>query len=273
VRFLTAPGQPRAELIQAMGRVLIELCERNGLSSIHVNFCRPDEVEALRPLGFLERMGMQYHWENQGFATFEDYLAAFRSKRRTQIRRERREMSDQGVSLRVLGGEAIDPAIGPTMYRLYKEHIDKLYWGRLYLTPAFYELIIRRFRRNLRFVVAEQEGEVIAGTFNVEKSGVFYGRYWGASREVRHLHFNVCYYAAVEHCIEAGLLRFEPGAGGDFKQVRGFDPRPTRSMHYFSHEGLRDAVARFLEHERARMGQIIDHLNEHSQLRHAGGKP
>jgi uncharacterized protein len=267
MRFLTAPGLPRAELLAALGEVLKQICEANQLSSIHVNFCRADEVEALRALGFLERVGLQYHWENHGYASFDDYLEAFRSKRRNKIRRERREMELQGVTIRALHGEAIPDALVPVLFRLYKEHIDKLYWGRLYLNPRFFELAAQRFRRNLCFVAAEREGQVIAGTFNVQKNGVFYGRYWGAFEEVPFLHFNVCYYSAIEHCIASGLRRMEPGAGGDFKQLRGFDPRPTRSMHYFAHPGLRDAVARALERERSRMGLIIEHLNEQSQLK------
>jgi uncharacterized protein len=267
VRFLTAPGQPRAELVRTLGEVLKHVAAENELSSVHVNFCLPDEVEALRPLGFLERVGMQYHWQNHGYASFEDYLAAFRSKRRTKIRHERKALAEQGVQVRALAGDAIPDALVPTLYRLYKEHIDKLYWGRLYLNPRFFELAAERLRRNLCFVAAERDGRVIAGTFNVQKNGVFYGRYWGAFEEVPFLHFNVCYYAAIEHCIGAGLQRMEPGAGGDFKQLRGFDPSPTRSMHFFTHPGLRDAVAKHLKRERERMGLIIEHLNEQSQLK------
>ncbi len=267
MRFLTAPDQPRAELVRLLGEVLKHVCEENKLSSVHVNFCRSDEVEALRELGYLERVGLQYHWENHGYASFEDYLAAFRSKRRTKIRHERNAVAEQGVTIRALHGDAIPDELVPTMYRLYKDHIDRLSWGRLYLNPEFFELAVRRFRRNLCFVVAEREGRVIAGTFNVQKRGVFYGRYWGAFEEVPFLHFNVCYYAAIEHCIAGGLQRMEPGAGGDFKQLRGFDPRPTRSMHYFSHPALRDAVARHLRRERERMGLVIEHLNEQSQLK------
>jgi predicted N-acyltransferase len=269
IRFLTVPGARRPELIRIMGEVLKHVCEQNGLSSIHVNFCRPDEVEALRALGFLERVGLQYHWENHGYASFEDYLGAFRSKRRTKIRHERKELAAQAVEVRALTGDEIPDALVPTMYRLYKEHIDKLYWGRLYLNPEFFALAARRFRRNLCFVVAERDGQVIAGTFNVQKAGVFYGRYWGAFEEVPFLHFNVCYYAAIEHCIVHGLRRMEPGAGGDFKRLRGFDPRPTHSMHFFAQSNLRDAVARHLAHERERMGLIIDHLNEQSELKAA----
>lgn len=267
IRFLTAPGEPREELIRIMGEVLKQICRENGLSSVHVNFCREDEVRALESLGFLERLGMQYHWENHGYGEFEDYLGAFRSKRRTKIRRERREMADQGIVIRVLSDGEIPDAMVPILYKLYQKHVDSRYWGRRYLNLRFFELLAERYRRNLCFVVAESQGEVIAGTFNVQKEGVFYGRYWGAFREVPFLHFNVCYYAAIEHCIDNGLARMEPGAGGDFKQLRGFDPRPTRSMHYFAHPGLRDAVAGHLDREREQMGLIIDHVNAQSQLK------
>ncbi len=176
-------------------------------------------------------------------------------------------MADQGVTIRALTGEAIDPELAPILYRLYQGHVDRLYWGRRYLNEAFFRRIAERFRHNLCFVVAELDGQVIAGTFNVQKDGVFYGRYWGAFEELPHLHFNVCYYAAIEHCIDAGLVRMEPGAGGDFKRVRGFDPRPTRSAHYLAHAGLRKAVEDYLGAERERMGWIIDHLKERSHLK------
>jgi predicted N-acyltransferase len=266
-RFLTAPGEDRPALVRLMGAALIQVCKDNGVSGVHVNFCQADEAAALAPLGFVERLGFQYQWENRGYGSFEDYLAAFRSKRRTKIRRERREMGDQGIVLRVLEGDGIPAALVPTMYQLYKGHVEKLYWGRLYLTPRFFDLAHERFRRNLCLVLAEQDGEVIAGTFNVRKNGVFYGRYWGAFRDVKHLHFNVCYYAAVEHCIANGIQRMEPGAGGDFKQLRGFDPRPTRSMHYLAHDGLREAVAKHLEGERAHVQAVIASLNDESQLK------
>ena len=266
-RFLTLAGEDRAVLVRLMGAALIQVCKDNGVSGVHVNFCQEDEAAALAPLGYVARIGFQYQWENRGYRDFEDYLAAFRSKRRTKIRRERREMSDQGIALRVLEGEAIPASLVPTMYRLYRGHVEKLYWGRLYLTERFFDLAHERFRRNLSLVLAEQGGEVIAGTFNVRKNGVYYGRYWGAFRDVKHLHFNVCYYAAVEHCIASGIQRMEPGAGGDFKQLRGFDPRPTRSMHYLAHDGLREAVARHLEGEREHVQAVIASLNDESQLK------
>lgn len=268
-RFLTRPGEDRPALIRALGAALIELGREHGLSSIHVNFCREEEREALAPLGFVERIGHQFHWENRGYRDFEDYLDAFRSKRRNQIRRERREMVDAGVSIRAVQGEEIAAELIPTAYRLYQGHVEKLYWGRRYLNERLFRLAHERFRRNLCLVLAEQHGAVIAGTFNAQKGGVFYGRYWGAFKELRHLHFNVCYYAAIEHCIRHGFTRMEPGAGGDFKQLRGFDPVPTRSVHYLFHEGLREAVARHLERERAQVLAAIARMRAESQLKGA----
>jgi predicted N-acyltransferase len=268
VRFLTRPGSDRPTLIRLLGQALQSVCEQNELSSVHVNFCLPDEAETLAEIGYLKRVGIQYQWLNHGYHTFDDYLAHFRTKRRNQIKREMREMNDQGVEIDVLSGEAIPTELFAHMFSLYKTHIDRLYWGRQYLQAKFFDLLGERFKRNLCFVVARHEGEVIAGTFNVQKNGVFYGRYWGAFRDVRHLHFNVCYYAAIHHCIQHQFVRFEPGAGGDFKRLRGFDPQPTISMHFLAEPRLATAVARFLDNERTQVRRTIDWLHEESELKH-----
>lgn len=267
VRLLTAPDSDRPTLIRLLGQTLQELCQQNDLSSVHVNFCLPDEMEVLEKIGYLKRVGLQYQWLNHGYQLFDDYLAHFRTKRRNQIKREMREMDDQGVQIDVLSGEEIPDALFPRMFALYKTQIDKLYWGRQYLEPRFFDLLARRFKRNLCFVVARYQCEIIAGTFNVQKSGVFYGRYWGAFRDLRHLHFNVCYYAAIDHCIKHGLVRFEPGAGGDFKRLRGFDPQPTVSMHFFADPRLAAAVGRFLDSEREQVHRTIDWLQQESELK------
>lgn len=267
VRLLTAPDSDRPTLIRLLGQTLQELCQQNDLSSVHVNFCLPDEMEVLEKIGYLKRVGLQYQWLNHGYQLFDDYLAHFRTKRRNQIKREMREMDDQGVQIDVLSGEEIPDALFPRMFALYKTQIDKLYWGRQYLEPRFFDLLARRFKRNLCFVVARYQGEIIAGTFNVQKNGVFYGRYWGAFRDLRHLHFNVCYYAAIDHCIKHGLVRFEPGAGGDFKRLRGFDPQPTVSMHFFADPRLAAAVGRFLDSEREQVHRTIDWLQQESELK------
>jgi predicted N-acyltransferase len=272
IRFLTAPGSDRRSLIQLLGKTLQQICRQNEFSSVHVNFCLPDEAEALGEIGYLKRMGLQYQWLNYEYKTFDDYLAHFRNKRRNQIKREMREMDQLGVTIEAHSGEEITDELFPYMYQLYKAHIDKLYWGRQYLRAEFFDLLAERFRKNLCFVVARYRGEVIAGTINVQKSGVMYGRYWGCFRELRHLHFNVCYYAAIAHCIRNGMVRFEPGAGGDFKRLRGFDPQPTISMHFMAEPRFAEAVSRFLERERDQVDHTIDWLQQDSELKLGTGE-
>jgi predicted N-acyltransferase len=272
-RVLVAPGERRAEWVRRFGEALREICLENDLSGVHVNFCLPDEVAPLEEAGFRLRLGIQYHWHNEGFGDFEDYLARFRSKRRNQIRRERREMAEQGITLRVLSGDEITPELARPMYAFYLATVEGRAWGRRYLNRRVFDLAIERFRHRLCFVVAEANGAPIAGTFNVQKGEALYGRYWGARGYVRHLHFNVCYYAAIEHCIRAGLARFEPGAGGDYKQLRGFDASPTRSLHFLADRRLAVAVERFLEAERAEAARAIDWLRENSAWKPADPEP
>jgi predicted N-acyltransferase len=266
-RFLVHPEADRELWIGRLGAALAEICTSNELSSVHVNFCLPDEAAALEAAGFHTRIGLQYHWHNPGYADFEDYLGAFRSKRRNQVRRERREMEKQSVRIETFGGSEITPDLIDPMFRFYLSTIESRYWGRQYLNREVFELLADRFKDRLLFVIAEHEGEKIAGTFNVQKGDTLYGRYWGATRMIRHLHFNVCYYAAVEHCIEHGLARFEPGAGGEYKQVRGFDAAPTYSAHFIADPRLDAAVQQSLERERAHAEDTIDWYQERSALK------
>ncbi len=266
-RFLTAPGADRAGLINLLGLALTSICEDNNLSSVHVNFCQPDEAAALAPIGFMERLGYQYHWHNAGFATFDDYLNRFKHKRRTAVRHERAEMEEKGIQIRVVAGEEIPDRMFPEMYRIYCSTIEKLYWGRRYLTEEFFELIRKSFKRNIVFIGAYDGRELIAGAVNLAKANVMYGRYWGCFREVRFLHFNVCYYAGIEHSILSGIQRYEPGAGGEYKWLRGFDPALTRSIHYVSNPDLKHAIAGFLKRERHEVERWIVAGKERSQLK------
>jgi hypothetical protein len=272
-RFLCAPGRERAEMVAALGAALRQVCDANGLSGVHVNFCRADEAQALAGAGYLLRMGLQYHWHNAGYATFDDYLGHLRSKRRNQVRRERRGVREQGIETRVLRGDAIPDDVFEPMYRCYRATVDAHFYGRRYLNRAFFELLRERFRERLCFVVARRDGEIVAGTTNVVKGDAFYGRYWGGLEPLRYLHFDVCYYAAIEHCIEQRLARFEPGAGGDYKFLRGFDPQPTWSVHHLADPRLAQAVGRFLEAERADATHAIDVLTRHSQLKPGAPRP
>lgn len=266
-RLLTHPDAARPALLRVLGESLRELCASNKLSSVHVNFCEPDVVDALRDAGFLHRQGVQYHWRSRGYATFDDYLNDLRSKRRNQIRRERRDVAALGVEVTVHEGETIPDDLFEPMFRIYLSTIEKMYWGHQYLNQRFFGLLRQRFKRHLCFIVARHRGEIIAGTVNVQKAGTFYGRYWGTHQELRNLHFEVCYYAAIAHCIDRGLARFEPGAGGEFKYWRGFDPTPTHSMHFIPHKGFAHAVGDFLERERRHVDATIDVMRERGALK------
>jgi predicted N-acyltransferase len=263
-RLLTRPDLPRPPLLGVLARSLRDICSGNEISSLHVNFCCSDEVEALAAAGFLPRHGLQFHWRNDGYRSFDDYLSSLRSKRRNQVRRERREIGAAGIRIETHEGEAIPDDLFRPMFRIYLSTVEKMYWGRRYLNPAFFELLRQRWKRNLCFVVARRGDQLLAGTINAQKAGIFYGRYWGCFEEVRHLHFEVCYYAGIEHCIRRGLRSFEPGAGGEFKYWRGFEPTITHSMHYLPHRGLARAVARFLERERAYVEATADEMRKKS---------
>jgi hypothetical protein len=266
-RFLTAAGEERAPLVRLLGQALVKVAKDNKISSVHVNFCLGDELEALEQVGFFPRVGIQFHWQNRSFSSFDDYLGSFRSDRRNKIKRERREMEQRGIAIRAYEGEELTPKHLRTMFRLYKDHVDRLYYGRQYLSQRFFDELQRRFAGNLCLMLAERGGKIIAGTFNVRDDTAMYGRYWGAFEEHPFLHFNVCYYSAIEHSIRMGLSRFEAGAGGSFKQLRGLDPQHTTSVHYFVDGNLRRAVERFLHHEREMIRRKRDLLLENSQIK------
>jgi predicted N-acyltransferase len=272
-RFLVAPGEDRLAWIAALADGLRELAVANELSGVHVNFCREDELEVLHRAGWLPRLGLQYHWTNRGWSRFDDYLASLRHKRRKEVKRELRAVADAGLAIQVRSGADIPDAWFEPMWRFYRSTIDANPWGRLYLEPRFFEFLRERFRERLCFVVALRGETPVAGAFNVQKGDALYGRYWGATEYVRQLHFAVCYYAGIEHCIRHGLRRFEPGAGGQYKQVRGFDAEPTRSAHFLAEPRLAHAVARYLEGERAETRDAIDWLRDKSALKPAPTEP
>jgi predicted N-acyltransferase len=272
-RFLTLAGTERKNLIRLMGQALAKIAADNKISSVHVNFCLADEQEALEEVGFLSRVGLQFHWQNRGFSSFDDYLASFRSDRRNKIKRERREITQQGILIRAVEGDDLTPSHMRTMFRLYKGHVDNLYYGRQYLTREFFDAVLNRFAQHLCLIFAERDGRTIAGTFNVRGDHVLYGRYWGAFEERPFLHFNVCYYSAIEHCIRSGWERFEAGAGGSFKQLRGLDPEPTASMHFMVDQKFAQAIARFLKRERQLIREKRALLLDASQIKRPLDQP
>lgn len=251
-RLLTSPGEDRPALVQALAEVLVQLATSLDCSSVHINFLTREESELLAGVGYLPRLGLQYHWFRHDERDFEDYLRRFNSKRRNQLKRELREVEAQGLELVTIPGAVMTPALVETAFRLYLTTVEKFYWGRQYLNLRAFQEIVARMPDRFELVAArEKDGEIVAGAVNFQKGQKLYGRYWGAFKDVKHLHFNVCYYRGVEECFRRGLDVFEPGAGGEHKLVRGFEPTLTYSVHHLADPRLRGPIARHLIGERA----------------------
>lgn len=267
-RLLTRQGVDRQAVTRMLAMALRDVCRASGFSSVHVNFCLADEVAALTEAGFVRRTGIQFHWQRApNWHSFEDFLAALRSKRRSEIRRERRAVAAQGIRIEARAGSAIPDELFGALFRLYKSTTDKFVWGRQYLNEAFFELLRERWRKRLCALLAWRGGTLIAGAFCVRKARALYGRYWGCFEEVRYLHFAVCYYAAIDYCLSEGIQRFEPGAGGEFKHLRGFDATPTESMHLVTDAALARAVQRHLAAERQATQEELVWLDRHSAVK------
>ncbi len=250
-RLLTAPGEDRARLAVAMGDAARMLAREAEASGVHVLFPPRDEATLWQEAGFALRYGVQFHYRRNGARTFDDYLAHLPSKRRTQVRRECAQPAKDGVTIETLAPPDLTPTVVRAMYELYTRNVDKHFYGRRYLNSRFFELVAERFADRLAWVVARREGQIVAGAFNVTKGARLYGRYWGSFVDLPFLHFNVCYYHGVRDCLAKGLDVFEPGAGGEHKKVRGFDPAITYSAHWIAHPRLRALLRSFLERERA----------------------
>ncbi len=227
-------------------------------SGVHLLFCLPEEVDLAQDLGFTHRLGMQFHWVNRGYRDFQDYLDRFDSKRRNQIRRERRRVSEQGVTLASLAGHDVEDHLIDPCFAFYGATVDRYVWGRRYLNRRFFELLWARQRDALQLVIASRSGEIVGGSLNLEAhlpsptgtSFRRFGRYWGALDEVDQLHFEVCSYFAIEDAIRRGIDVFEAGAGGEqHKLVRGFLPAMTHSAHLLFHPRLHEAVTDFCRRE------------------------
>jgi predicted N-acyltransferase len=259
-RVLVAPGEDRAALTRLLADGARRLSEKVGASGVHVLFPREDEAVEWESRGYLRREGFQFHWFRHGARTFDDYLARFTSKQRNQIKRELRGVHDAGITVETLAPEEHSRDVARTMHAYYASTIEKHgMWGRLYLNEAFFVAVADTFRDRLAWVIARdaQTGAPVGGAFNVVKGTTLYGRYWGATADVPFLHFVVCYYAGIRHCIDRGLDVFEPGAGGEHKRPRGFVPTLTRSAHWLADRRLRSALTPWLERERQRVRAIV----------------
>ena len=247
-RFLNHPDADEATVREALLQGARTLVERLGVSSLHVNFPTEPEWRAMGEAGMLRRQDIQYIWRNDGYQTFDDFLAALSSNRRKTIRRERRE-AQAGLDIRVLNGADIAEAHWDAFFEFYMDTGSRK-WGRPYLTRDFFSSIGATLSDRIALVMAFRDNRPIAGALNFIGRDALYGRQWGALDEVPFLHFELCYYQAIEVAIAHGLSRVEAGAQGDHKIARGYLPSPVYSAHHIADPALRAPVADYLERER-----------------------
>ena len=250
----------------AMGQALVQACQQLKLSSVHATFCTTADWEALERAGWLLRMGTQFHWENAGFTTFDDFLATLNARKRKSVKRERRDANAAGLTFTALRGHEIKSRHWEAFYRFYTSTVDRK-WGSAYLTKSFFPMLSERLGDRVVLMMAEHDGMAVAGALNMVGDEALYGRNWGCRGDWPFLHFELCYYRAIEFAIEHGLQRVEAGAQGEHKIQRGYRPRPTYSAHWIAHSGLRRAVAGFLEQERPAVQANMDALASLSPFR------
>ncbi|MBN3867171.1 GNAT family N-acetyltransferase [Gluconobacter kondonii] len=267
-RLLLRPDLPDPQAVaQALAAALIQATAQLGLSSLHANFCDAASLEAFTEAGYLPRTGLQYHWQNNGYTTFDDFLAALSSRKRKSIRKERNAAQSCGLTFSTLRGNDITPEDWKAFYRFYQSTIDRK-WGSAYLTERFFPMLSERLGNRVVLMMAYHDGNAVAGALNLMGADALFGRNWGCEGDWPFLHFELCYYRAIAFAIEHGLSRVEAGAQGEHKIQRGYLPSFTHSAHAILDPGLRQAVAAFVEEERTALQAEAAELLTLSPYRH-----
>jgi predicted N-acyltransferase len=266
-RLLRRPGTGVS--IGTLATALEQACKAHDLSSVHVTFCQEDEWNGLGEAGWLRRMGTQFHWENDGYKDFDDFLGALVSRKRKVLRRERRDANAAGLTFHELSGADITERHWDAFFKFYHATVDRK-WGSAYLTRKFFSLLGERLGDKVVLMYAEHNGKPVAGALNLAGSEALFGRNWGCIGDWPFLHFELCYYRAIDWAIVHGLKRVEAGAQGRHKIQRGYLPKPTYSAHWIAHAGLRRAVANFVDEERAGVEHDMKRLAEESPFRKGG---
>jgi hypothetical protein len=259
-RVLLRPDAP-ASAGDALVAAMIELARRHKVSSLHVTFPTEGEWQRLGAAGFLKRINQQFHWQNDGYGSFDDFLDALNARKRKQIRRERRDALASGIEIETLTGGAITPRHWDAFYRFYRSTTDRK-WGDAYLTRGFFTLIGERIAERIVLILAKKGDRYVAGALNLRGSDTLYGRNWGCIGDFPFLHFEACYYRAIDFAIAHGLKRVEAGAQGPHKIQRGYLPMPVYSAHWIRDRGFADAVAAFLARERVALSGEMAQLEE-----------
>ncbi|MBA85638.1 GNAT family N-acetyltransferase [Thalassobius sp. S69A] len=266
-RFLTLPGAELAGM-SALIQGAVQLASEHQVSSLHVTFCTQAESLAGQQMGLLHRTGQQFHWLNDGYTDFDGFLAALSSRKRKTIRKERRVAQGFGGSIRQLTGDDIKAHHWDAFWQFYQDTGARK-WGSPYLTRAFFEIAHDTMRDDTLLVLAEQDGVPIAGALNFIGQDTLFGRYWGCIQDYPCLHFEACYYQAIDYAIAQGLQKVEAGAQGDHKLARGYLPVETHSLHWIADAGFARAVEQFLQGERQAVAQEIDILTDYGPFKRA----
>jgi uncharacterized protein len=259
---------PTKELRALLLNGLRQLSAETGASSVHITFMPEEDWRELGLLPWLKRTDTQFHWFNKGYGTFEEFLGDLSSRKRKNIRKERQTMCEVGIEFEQLTGGAITEAHWDAFFTFYMDTGSRK-WGSPYLTRRFFSLIGESMADSILLVMARRGRKVIAGALNFIGSDALYGRNWGAIEHHPNLHFEACYYQAIDFAIARGLARVEAGAQGPHKLARGYVPKTTHSLHYLAHPGLARAVADYLDHERRAVAENQSALAEHSPFRNA----
>lgn len=257
-----APSEVRNLLLQGVRDYALEL----GASSMHWLFPTGEDLHYLERDGYLRRIGYQFHWRNQGYADFEQYLGAFSSQKRKKIRRERRQVREAGIKMEVLTGNDIEEEHWSIFYRFYRSTTAK-HGASAYLTREFFLEIGRTMPDSVVLVLARQHRHYVAGALNLRGPDTLYGRYWGSLDQLHSLHFETCYYTAIEYCIANHIDRFEAGAQGEHKLSRGFLATPVYSAHWLRDKRFHESIGDFVAREARGVAHYLDELNEHSPYR------
>jgi uncharacterized protein len=265
-RLLIRDGVDTDRIGEALAGGLVALCGATKASSVHVTFAREAESKFLAEYGFLQRNDQQFHWHNQGYKTFEDFLSSLNSRHRKAIRRERRDALAEGITIHALTGSDITEDAWDAFFAFYMETGSRK-WGRPYLTRSFFSLIGETMAQDVLLVMARRNNRWIAGAINFIGSDTLFGRNWGAIEHHPFLHFEVCYYQAIDFAIARGLKTVEAGAQGEHKIARGYLPQTTYSAHYIADPGLRRAIDEYLRRERAYVAEAARELTEAGPFR------
>ncbi len=268
-RLLARPGAHEAEVERLLARASIAVAERLDASSVHITFLTEAQWTRLAGEDFLKRTGQQFHWRNAGYGSFDDFLASLSSRKRKAIRKERAE-AQSAVEIIAVSGREITEAHWDAMFAFYMDTGSRK-WGRPYLNRAFFSLLGQSMADRCLLVLARESGAFVAGALHLIGGDCLYGRYWGATAHYPALHFELCYYQAIEYAIAHGLARAEAGAQGEHKLARGYLPETTYSLHWIQDPRLRRAVARYLEEERHAVEDANAILSDHGPFKKSGG--